>query len=169
MDRFLDGVISKTINGKRDVYNPALFYGESSGTKEIVDRLIRDYRAAHPSHKVIHISAEEFVRRFIRSIKDNTDLDFGKQFAYTNLLVFENVEEIAGKMATMQVFYGVFDKVYESGGQIVLTSSAPPSKIITLEDRVRTQLEGGIMCEVHAKDSEGRGKDDYKGCENNER
>lgn len=155
MDGFLDGVIESIIDGKRDVYNPALLYGNTAAVEKIIARFIQDYQTRHPSHKVIHISGEEFARKLILSFQNGTNLDFGKQFDDADLLVFEDAEAIAGKAYAMQVFYGIIDTAYESGRQIVFTATEPPSKINALEDRIRTQLEGGIICEVRAKDLEG--------------
>ena len=114
--------------------------------------LTQKYEAMHPQRNIVQITGEEFTHILILSIKDDTHLDFGNQFDNTDLLVLENVQEIAGKKATMQHFYGVFDKVYESGGQIVVTSSEPPSMIHNLDDRIKTQLVGGMICEVRAQD-----------------
>ncbi len=150
MGHFIEGVVEGILDGNRAVYNPVLFYGDPSETGAVIARLIRDYRVMHPFRKVLQISGEEFFGKLVLSVKDGTSLDFGNQFDHTDLLVFENVDDIAGKTVTMQIFYGVFDKVYESGGQIVLTSSAPPVKLYLMEDRIRTQIEGGIICDVHA-------------------
>ena len=143
-DPFLEGVIAGILNGRRDIYNPTVFYGDAFEMDEIISMLTQKYEAMHPQRNIVQISGEEFTHILILSIKDDTHLHFGKQFDNTDLLVFENVQEIAGKAATMQQFYGIFDKIYESGGQIVITSSEPPSRIHSLDDRIKTQLEGEI-------------------------
>ena len=152
-DPFLEGVVAGILNGRRDIYNPTVFYGDAFELDEIISMLTQKYEAMHPQRNIVQITGEEFAHILILCIKDGTHLDFGKQFDNTDLLVFEDVQEIAGKNATMQQFYGVFDKVYESGGQIVVTSSEPPSRIHTLDDRIKTQLEGGMICEVRAQDA----------------
>ena len=155
MDRFLEGIITGIANGRRDIYNPTVFYGDVSEINAIITRLIQDHLSKHPIEKIVQISGEEFSHKVILSFVEHAYRDFGKQFENTDLLVFENVQIIAGRITAMEKFYGIFDKVYESGGQIVVTSTVPPAGIIGLDNRIRAQLEGGMIWKVRAHDFEG--------------
>ncbi|MBQ9661527.1 MAG: hypothetical protein IJV40_00050 [Oscillospiraceae bacterium] len=90
------------MNGRRDIYNPTVFYGDAFEIEDIISMLTEKYQVMYPQRNIVQITGEEFTHILILCIKDGTHLDFRKQFDNTDFLVFENVQEIAGKNATMQ-------------------------------------------------------------------
>ena len=139
------GIIEGIVQGNKEVYNPVFFYGDPVRVRFIMDRLVKAYMHEHPQDFIYRTNGIDFVCGIIHSIKDGTIESFKNAFARAKLVVFESVEVIAGREATMELFYNLFDTVYESGGTIVLGGAKPPAQIHALEDRVRTQMEGSLL------------------------
>lgn len=148
MDRFLNGILIGILEEKKALYNPTVFYGPLSSTMTVAAQLEHEYRLRFPQRRIVHTCGKEFFRLLVQSHTDGTLSEFRKPFFPADLLIFEDIEDIAGKKVAMQEFYGIFDRVYESCGQIVITALCPPHEIPALEDRVRTQLSGGMICFV---------------------
>lgn len=151
MNSLINGIIDGVVQGKKEVYNPVFFYGDPIFVHLAIDRLVRAYTREHPKDLIVHTNGVDFVSEWIYAIKEGTVDEFKKLFCRARLLVFENVELIAGKDATMYLFFSIFDAVYESGGTIVLGGTKPPSQIHKLQDRVRAQMEGSLLCYVDEK------------------
>ena len=143
---FTSGVIRRIFAENKSVYNPVLFCGNVRKTshicKAIADHFIELER------RVSWVTAEEFTRMLIDALILRKMNDFRSMFFPCDVLIIENVETLSGRLSTQEEFYYLFDRVYESGAQIILSSRIPPMKIISLEDRVRTQLQAGICCYV---------------------
>lgn len=146
MNYLVHGIIDGVVQGKWEIYNPVFFYGDPVRVRLSVDRLVKAYTRAHPQDFIYRTNGVDFVCEWIHAIKEGTTLNYGGAIRKAKVLVFESVEVIAGKQSTMELFYSIFDAVYENGGAIIMGGLRPPSQIPGLEDRVRTQMEGGIIC-----------------------
>lgn len=146
MNNLVNGIIDGVVQGKWEIYNPVFFYGDPVRVRLTVDRLVKAYTRAYPQDFIYRTNGVDFVCELLYAIKEGTTESFEGALRNARLLVFESVEVIAGKESTMQLFYSIFDAVYESGGAIIMGGIRPPSQIPALEDRVRTQMEGGIIC-----------------------
>ncbi len=147
-DHLPEGLVSGILNERRDVYNPVYFYGDPCAAAELTDRLARAYALKFPGRKTVRVRGADFVRDMIRCMREDSLREFETRFCHADLLVMEDIEALAGNEFAMQVFYGLFDRIYEAGGQIVATGLHAPADIPALEDRVRTQLLGGVICRV---------------------
>ncbi|MBQ7608792.1 MAG: hypothetical protein IJU76_12625 [Desulfovibrionaceae bacterium] len=150
----IKGILEKIVAGEKQIYNPSLFYGESMAVSAVLDVFEAAYRASHPTEKICRIKSLVFVRTIINAVVkyDSLNADaFTKSFSDCDCLIIEDFEELARYTFCQEVFYGVFDAVFERGGQIVIGANCPPAKMFSIEPRVRTQLEGGIICDVNDK------------------
>lgn len=146
MNYLVHEIIDGVAQGKWEIYNPVFFYGDPVRVRLSVNRLVKAYSLAHPKDFIYRTNGVDFVCELIYAIKEGNTENFEGALRNAKLLVFESVEAIAGRESTMQLFYSIFDAVYESGGAIIMGGIRPPSQISGLEDRVRTQMEGGIIC-----------------------
>ena len=148
MNSFVSGIIDGITIEKSSIYKSVYFYGSSDNCSYAVDKATQAYATQNPEKKIVRITGDGFTEKMISSIKNGTSDRFKSEMANADFLIMEQIDSIAGKEASMQLFYGIFDKVYESGRQIIVTGSVPPKDIPALANRIRTQLEGGIMCRL---------------------
>ena len=147
-DQLLSGVIAGILAGNRDLYNPTYFYGPEETVRDALYTIACDYKELHPEAAVLRVSGDAFVQELITSIKDGTTDAFREKYRSCNLLAFEDVERISGMQSAMVEFYELFDHIFMNGGQILLGGSVPPAELEGLDDRIRTQLESGMICHV---------------------
>ena len=146
MNTLKNGIIDEIVHGDKEVYNSVFFFGDPVSVRLTMNKLAKAYGQEYPQDLICRTNGIDFVCELLGAIKEGTVDRFKEMYRHARLLIFENVEVIAGRETTMQMFYNIFDDIYESGGRIVIGGSKPPAQIQTLEDRVRTQLEGGIIC-----------------------
>ncbi len=151
MDRYIDGVVDGIIDGRREIYNPVCFIGSREAVASVLDQIVAGYTQSYPDKKMLRIDGITYSQKLIQNVKENNLVEFRNHMKSCDLLIMESIEEIGGRQATMQEFYGLFDALYEHGGQIIIGSAKAPNEILSLEDRVRTQLESGIICNVGVK------------------
>ena len=133
------------MNRTTDIYNPVFLYGTPLNTIEAIEKLVEQYRNKHPQAIINHVLGEQFTISLVRAIKEDALEHYTKSLSACDPFIFEGAEHLGGKVMTMKEFYGIFDELWESGKQIVVTGSTPPIKMASLESRIRTQLEGGII------------------------
>ena len=105
---------------------------------------------------ILYIKGEDFTNELVESIRQNSQLKFRNKYRQTNVLLVDDIQFIAGKESTQEEFFHTFNSLYESKKQIVLTSDRPPKEIQTLEDRLRTRFEWGLIADVQPPDFETR-------------
>ncbi len=104
----------------------------------------------------LYIKGDDFTTELIASIRKNTPLDFHQKYRKTDILLVDDIQFIAGKDSTQEEFFHTFNSLYEAKKQIVLTSDRPPKEIQTLEDRLRTRFEWGLIADIQPPDFETR-------------
>ena len=138
-------------------YNPLFIYGRSGLGKTHL--LLAIGSAIHkniPSAKIAYIKGDEFTNQMIKSIKEGTAEEFRQKYRNVDLFLVDDIQFIAGKESTQEEFFHTFNNIYEAGHQIVITSDRPPIDMLTLDDRLRTRFEGGLMADVQPPDLETR-------------
>lgn len=138
-------------------YNPLFIYGGSGlGKTHLLHAIRHEIRNSHPEMNILYITGEDFTNELINSIRQNSQMLFRNKYRQTNVLLVDDIQFIAGKESTQEEFFHTFNALYESKKQIVLTSDRPPKEIQTLEDRLRTRFEWGLIADVQPPDFETR-------------
>lgn len=138
-------------------YNPLFIYGRSGlGKTHLLLAIGSQIHKTEPAAKIAYIKGDEFTNQMIKSIKEGTAEDFRQKYRNVDLFLVDDIQFIAGKESTQEEFFHTFNNIYEAGHQIVITSDRPPIDMLTLDDRLRTRFEGGLMADVQPPDLETR-------------
>lgn len=138
-------------------YNPLFIYGGSGlGKTHLLHAIQHEIIKNNPSMQIVYIKGEDFTNELVESIRQNTQIQFRNKYRQSNVLLVDDIQFVAGKESTQEEFFHTFNSLYESKKQIVLTSDRPPKEIQTLEDRLRTRFEWGLLADVQPPDFETR-------------
>ncbi len=138
-------------------YNPLFIYGNSGlGKTHLLLSIGQKIHETNTAAKIAYVKGDDFVNQMVQSIKDNTQEEFRNKYRYVDLFLVDDIQFIAGKIASQEEFFHTFNHIYEAGNQIVITSDRPPMEMVKLEDRLRTRFEGGLMADIQPPDMETR-------------
>lgn len=138
-------------------YNPLFIYGPSGlGKTHLLYAIAHEISKEMPHKKVLYSRGEEFTNELIEAIGANTTAKFHAKYRQIDVLLVDDIQFIAGKVQTQEEFFHTFNDLYQAGKQIVLTSDRPPKEIKTLEDRLLTRFESGLLADVSTPDFETR-------------
>lgn len=130
-------------------YNPLFIHGESGlGKTHLLYAIMRRIKEKDPSMVIKYVKSEDFTNKLIESIANHTTAEFRSTFRNVNVLMVDDVQFIAGKESTQEEFFHTFNELYEDGKQIILASDRPPSAMKTLETRLKTRFEWGIIADI---------------------
>lgn len=138
-------------------YNPLFIYGGSGlGKTHLLNAICAEISQNQPSFKIIYVKGEDFTNELITAIKTEKTRLFHDKYRQADVLLVDDIQFISGKEMTQEEFFHTFNSLYEANKQIVLTSDRPPKEIKTLEDRLRTRFESGLIADVQPPDYETR-------------
>jgi len=138
-------------------YNPLFIYGPSGlGKTHLLMAISHEIRRNSPETNIIYVNGEAFANEFITAIGNETTSQFHEKYRSTDILLVDDIQFIAGKERTQEEFFYTFNELHQINKQIVLTSDRPPKDIKTLEDRLRTRFEWGLLTDISTPDFETR-------------
>jgi len=156
-NRFAHGAALAVSNHPGDVYNPLFIYGPPGvGKTHLLYAIANGIRKQKPDANIVYIRGDQFTNDLIDAIKTGKNIEFRSKYREADLFLIDDVQFIAGKESTQEEFFHTFNKLYEEHRQIVMTSDRKPSDMATLEDRLRTRFEWGLLADIQPPDYETR-------------
>lgn len=138
-------------------YNPLFIYGDSGlGKTHLLYAICNEIRKNNPDVKILYTKGEYMTNELIESLRNNSPKDFRAKYRQADVLLIDDIQFIAGKLGIQEEFFHTFDALHQANKQIVLTSDRPPKEISSLEERLRTRFEMGLLADVAAPDLETR-------------
>lgn len=139
------------------IYNPLFIYGNSGlGKTHLLNAISHRIKQKYPQKIVVSLSCETFGNEFIYSLQHGTINQFREKYRSVDILLLDDIQFIAGKDSTQEEFFNTFNTLYQSQKQMVVTSDRPPKDIATLDNRLRSRFEQGLIADIQPPEFETR-------------
>lgn len=140
-------------------FNPLFIYGQSGlGKTHLLYAINNQILSNNPKANIVYVKGEDFASQLIENISRKSNITFREKFKNkfrkTDFLLIDDIHFIAGKEATQEEIFHTFNALYDAGKQIIMTSDRPPKEIKTLEERLRTRFEDGLIVDIQPPDYE---------------
>ncbi|WP_242390645.1 chromosomal replication initiator protein DnaA [Pararhodospirillum photometricum] len=131
-------------------FNPLFLYGGVGlGKTHLMHAIARCVRQNQPLRRVIYLSAEQFMHRFIRALRQQDTLSFKEQFRSVDVLMVDDIQFISGKDSTQEEFFHTFNALVDQGAQIVLSADKSPTDLDHIGQRLRSRMSCGLVADLH--------------------
>ena len=156
-NRFAHAAAVAVAENPGKTYNPLFIYGNSGlGKTHLLLAIGNAIHEREPRLQIAYIKGDEFTNQLVSAIKSGTTEEFHNKYRNVDLFLVDDIQFIAGKQQTQNEFFHTFNSIYEAGHQIVITSDRPPLEMATLDDRLKTRFEWGLMADIQPPDLETR-------------
>jgi len=145
----------RVAEGGQVTFNPLFLYGGVGlGKTHLMHAIAWELQTRQPGARVLYLSAEQFMYRFVQALRDRQIMDFKSLFRSVDILMVDDVQFIAGKESTQEEFFHTFNALVDQGKQIVISADRAPGEIKGLEERIKSRLSSGLVVDVHPTDYE---------------
>ncbi|MDR2860541.1 MAG: chromosomal replication initiator protein DnaA [Elusimicrobiota bacterium] len=156
-NRFAHGCCEAVAKNPGTQFNPLFIYGGVGLGKTHLLQAIGNYiRQNNPSASVLYVTSEKFTSDFIESIRSSTIMTFKNKYRNLDCLFIDDIQFLIGKEASQEEFFHIFNSLFESRKQIVLTSDRPPKELEKVEERLISRFEWGVIADIQPPDLETR-------------
>ena len=145
----------RVAEGGAVTFNPLFLYGGVGlGKTHLMHAIAWETQRRNPASRVIYLSAEQFMYRFVQALRFKDMLSFKELFRSVDLLMVDDVQFIAGKDSTQDEFFHTFNALVDQNKQIIISADRAPGEIDGLEDRIKSRLQSGLVVDLHPTDYE---------------
>ncbi|NDC82086.1 chromosomal replication initiator protein DnaA [bacterium] len=156
-NRFAHAASEAVSKAPAKAYNPLFIYGSVGlGKTHLLHAIGNEIQKKHPKLKLFMVSSEKFTNELINSIKDKKVENFRSKYRNVDVLLVDDIQFLSGKEQTQEEFFHTFNELHSNNKQIILTSDRPPKEIPTLEIRLRTRFEWGLIADIQPPEFETR-------------
>lgn len=156
-NRFAHAAALNVAHSPGKAYNPLFIYGHSGlGKTHLLCAIMNQVKENHPNANIIYTSGEHFTNELVYYIGNHNTHAFHEKYRNADMLLVDDIQFISKKEATQEEFFHTFNALNDAGKQIVLTSDRPPKEMMTLEERLRTRFECGLIADIQPPNLETR-------------
>ncbi|MEL6539485.1 MAG: chromosomal replication initiator protein DnaA [Bacteroidota bacterium] len=138
-------------------FNPLMIYGGIGlGKTHVIQALGNELKRNFPDKFILYVSSEQFTAQFIEALRNNSIQDFSHFYLQADLLMIDDVQFLAGKEKTQEIFFHIFNHLHQAGKQIVMTSDCPPRELKGLQERLLSRFKWGLTADLQQPDLETR-------------
>ncbi|MFH1715531.1 MAG: chromosomal replication initiator protein DnaA [Elusimicrobiota bacterium] len=156
-NRFAQAACEAVSKDPGEAYNPLFIYGGVGlGKTHLLHAIGNHAKQTNPHAKVLYITADKFMNELIEAIRRDRNIEFRQKYRSLDVLLIDDIQFLAGKESTQEEFFHTFNTLYEAHKQIVVSSDSSPKEIPTLEERLRSRFEWGVIADIQPPDMETR-------------